>query len=106
MIRNAFQAITSSSRDGRGAIHLGVEWIEADKFPLRIYVTDDGPGIPAAVKERLFLPFETTKTQGTGLGCTICKLLIGKIGGEISVNSAMGRGSTFSLHIPNDSIIS
>ncbi len=65
-------------------------------------VADTGRGIPKANLPRIFDPFFTTKPvgKGTGLGLSICYGIIKKMGGEISVNSALGVGTTFHVHIP------
>jgi two-component system NtrC family sensor kinase len=67
-----------------------------------INVTDDGPGIPRANLARIFDPFFTTKPvgSGTGLGLSICYGIIHKMGGEITVKSAVDVGTTFSIRIP------
>jgi len=65
-------------------------------------VGDTGPGIPQANLARIFDPFFTTKAvgKGTGLGLSICYGIIHKIGGEISVNSAVGMGAVFHIRVP------
>lgn len=65
-------------------------------------VADTGQGIPKAVLPRIFDPFFTTKPvgKGTGLGLSICLGIIKKMGGEISVNSACGVGTTFHVRLP------
>ncbi len=67
-----------------------------------IDVADDGPGIPKANLSRIFDPFFTTKPvgKGTGLGLSICYGIIQKMGGEISVSSAVSLGTTFHVRIP------
>ncbi|MBP2029570.1 signal transduction histidine kinase [Methanohalophilus levihalophilus] len=73
---------------------------------LRISVSDNGIGIPEEEQKRIFEPFEqagvpsSTKAEGTGLGLTLVKNLIEMHGGNISVQSEPGRGSTFSFTIP------
>jgi PAS domain S-box-containing protein len=67
---------------------------------VRIVVADTGPGIPAEMMERLFVPFERlgaerTSVEGTGIGLSISKRLVELMGGEIGAVSEMGRGSTF-----------
>jgi two-component system, NtrC family, sensor kinase len=71
-----------------------------------IEVSDDGPGIAKANLQRIFDPFFTTKPvgKGTGLGLSICYGIIKKMGGEISVESHMGRGATFHVYIPLKSV--
>jgi PAS domain S-box-containing protein len=77
-----------------------------DNVQLRLAVTDTGIGIPAAVQARLFKSFaqadETIARRfgGSGLGLMICKRLAELMGGEIALDSAPGRGSTFSVTVP------
>jgi two-component system NtrC family sensor kinase len=65
-------------------------------------IADTGSGIAQANLQRIFDPFFTTKAvgKGTGLGLSICYGIINKIGGEISVNSAVGKGTIFHIRIP------
>ena len=69
---------------------------------LILEVSDDGPGIPEAYLPRIFDPFFTTKPvgKGTGLGLSICYGIITKMGGKISVSSAVEIGTTFRIQIP------
>jgi hypothetical protein len=69
--------------------------------PVRIEVTDSGPGISHDVQRSLFKPFTQADTSvsrkygGTGLGLAICKQLCQAMGGDIKVESEPGRGTTF-----------
>jgi len=67
-----------------------------------VEVADNGPGIPKANLNRIFDPFFTTKRvgKGTGLGLSICYGIIKKLGGEITVKSAVDVGTSFSVRIP------
>ncbi|MCK8601563.1 sensor histidine kinase [Desulfoferrobacter suflitae] len=67
-----------------------------------IDVADTGQGIPKANLQKIFDPFYTTKPvgKGTGLGLSICYGIIKKMGGEITVNSAVGIGTTFHVMLP------
>ncbi|WP_027474013.1 MHYT domain-containing protein [Curvibacter gracilis] len=73
---------------------------------LRVDVVDTGIGIPADRLERIFDPFSqadasmTRRFGGTGLGTTIARQLVQLMGGEISVSSALGQGSTFTVQVP------
>ncbi|OIQ50768.1 Wide host range VirA protein [Pseudodesulfovibrio hydrargyri] len=65
-------------------------------------VSDTGSGIPEANLSRIFDPFFTTKPvgKGTGLGLSIIYGIINKLGGTITVDSAVGRGTTFTISLP------
>ncbi|MBD2358016.1 GAF domain-containing sensor histidine kinase [Tolypothrix sp. FACHB-123] len=69
---------------------------------LKIQITDNGPGIPENIKERLFEPFFTTKPtgKGTGLGLSISHQIIEKHGGSLRCLSQHGEGTTFCIEIP------
>ncbi len=67
---------------------------------LAFRVSDTGKGIPQALQDRLFEPFFTTRTEGTGLGLAIVREVAQMHGGEISVQSVEGQGSTFCLKLP------
>ncbi|KFA46321.1 hypothetical protein S40293_06998 [Stachybotrys chartarum IBT 40293] len=69
-------------------------------------VQDTGPGIPAHMQQKVFEPFVqgdlglSKKFGGTGLGLSICHQLAGLMGGSISLQSTVGVGTTFTMHIP------
>ncbi|MBP1740931.1 MAG: two-component sensor histidine kinase, partial [Deltaproteobacteria bacterium] len=67
-----------------------------------VSVTDNGPGIPEDMQRKVFDPFFTTKSagKGTGLGLWISYSIMEKMGGNISMNSKVGEGTTFVVQIP------
>jgi PAS domain S-box-containing protein len=67
-----------------------------------IEIRDTGAGMPPEVLRRLFTPFFTTKPVGvgTGLGLSICHRIISSLGGEITVESTLGKGTTFRVFLP------
>ncbi len=67
---------------------------------VQIRISDTGPGIAPEVLAKIFTPFFTTKTQGTGLGLPICRQLMEHNGGSLEVESEVGRGTTFILLLP------
>jgi signal transduction histidine kinase len=73
---------------------------------LEVRVIDQGRGIPAAMKQDIFKPFQQVKAEdgadkkGTGLGLTICRNIVEQLGGKIGVDSIEGKGSTFWFSIP------
>lgn len=67
---------------------------------LRIAVRDHGAGIPAEVRARIFEPFVTTRTQGTGLGLAVAARLVHRHGGTLTVEEAPGGGARFLIDLP------
>ena len=90
---NAEQAMTSAH--GRGSLAVRTRYA-AGRRAVVIEIADDGPGIPAAVRHRIFDPFYTTKASGsgTGLGLTIARSILTEHGGHIRVESA-ATGTSF-----------
>lgn len=109
IIANAIDAIDSysiergewESKINRSTIAIATEYAMPDKIIVRI--SDNGPGIPENVKQRLFDPFFTTKPtgKGTGLGLSIgYKIVVEKHKGSLHCESLPGRGTEFSIEIP------
>ncbi len=67
---------------------------------IRVTVEDDGCGIPKPMMERVSEPFFTTKTDGNGLGLSICRSILWDIGGEMDINSTVGEGTRLQLDLP------
>ncbi|MCU1280788.1 MAG: Sensor protein, partial [bacterium] len=67
-----------------------------------IELSDNGVGIPAEIIGRIFDPFFTTKAVGvgTGLGLAICQRIVTDMGGELTVESEVGKGTTFRVALP------
>ena len=65
-----------------------------------VHVEDTGEGIPPDALEQIFEPFYTRKAQGTGLGLSIAKQIVEEHGGEIRVESELGKGARFSVFLP------
>jgi signal transduction histidine kinase len=67
-----------------------------------ITVTDNGPGIPDSIREKIFQPFFTTKPsgKGTGLGLSLSYDIIKAHGGDLQVESTVGKGTSFYIHLP------
>jgi PAS domain S-box-containing protein len=67
-----------------------------------VEISDDGPGMPQELAERVFDPFFTTKGvgEGLGLGLSICHGIVTALGGEISVESAVGKGTVVRVVLP------
>jgi signal transduction histidine kinase len=65
-----------------------------------IRIRDSGPGIPAELQEKVFEPFFSTKEEGTGLGLSISVRVIEQHGGQLTVKSEEGQGTTFVITLP------
>jgi signal transduction histidine kinase len=65
-----------------------------------IRVSDNGPGIPAHLRDKIFQPFFSTKEEGTGLGLSIAQRIISEHGGFLEMESTEGRGASFSIILP------
>jgi len=98
VILNIFVNAAQAMR-GAGAISVRLESL-AQVRCCRITVQDTGPGIPEAVRDRIFQPFFTTKGGGTGLGLPIAKRVIEHHGGEISVHCPPEGGTCVVLKLP------
>jgi len=68
--------------------------------PVRLQISDNGPGIPDAVRERLFEPFVTGRVGGTGLGLAIVQRAVEAHRGLVLVDSITGSGTTFTIFFP------
>ncbi len=67
---------------------------------VRVSVTDAGPGIPSAALATIFEPYFTTKREGMGIGLSASRSLVHEAGGDITVESSLGGGSTFHVYLP------
>jgi len=68
---------------------------------VRIVVSDTGPGIPAAERDKLFLPYYSTKGRGSGLGLAIVRRIVAEHGGSIDVTDNMPTGTRFIIELPS-----
>ncbi len=94
LIDNAIEAM-----ERRGVIVVSTERDEANHL-VRIVVADNGPGIPAAERDKLFLPYYSTKRRGSGLGLAIVRRIIAEHGGSIDVADHVPRGTRFTIELP------
>jgi signal transduction histidine kinase len=89
LLRNAAEAM-----DGRGAIDVAVE---RDGSTIVVTIADHGPGIPEELRQRVFEPYFTTKSDGTGLGLALVRQAVEAHGGRIAVTETPGGGATFTV---------
>jgi signal transduction histidine kinase len=70
---------------------------------VRFWVRDNGPGLTGEEQERLFTPFtrfDQVSTKGHGLGLSIVRRIVEKLGGQVGVESELGQGSLFTFTLP------
>ncbi len=92
LIENAVQAMPKGGKLEIACSRVGSE--------LLITIKDTGIGMPKEVVENIFKPFFTTKTRGTGFGLYTSKRIVEAHGGTITVESEVGKGTTFTIRIP------
>lgn len=88
-----------ASRDRKTPVHIETRYL-SERAMVEIRVTDRGCGIPAEDLDRVFIPFFTTKQQGTGLGLAVCQRIIHNHGGTIYPESRLGEGTAFVVQLP------
>ena len=102
-LRQVFLNLINNARDAikRGGV-IRIETAIGEGDSIEIRVSDSGPGIPKDNLTKVFDPFFTTKPagKGTGLGLSICHGIIEKLGGDITVSSEVGKGTTFTINLP------
>jgi two-component system, NtrC family, sensor histidine kinase HydH len=94
LLLNALDALGSGGR-----IEVGAQENPAQRHAT-LMIADNGPGIPAALRDKLFEPFVSSKASGTGLGLTICRRIVENHGGTITVDNRPTGGAVFTIQLP------
>src|SRR3990170_3412556 len=76
--------------------------VAATESACRIVIADTGSGIPPEIRDRIFMPFFTTKARGTGLGLSTAKRLVDAHRGRIGVECPPGGGTVVTIELPRD----
>ncbi len=111
LINNAFYAVNEKSKsEHTPSTYQPTVKVSTAQFPphegevayIELIVSDNGPGIPDSIKDKIFQPFFTTKPtgQGTGLGLSLSYDIVKAHGGELRVESKEGEGTLFSIQLP------
>jgi len=90
-------SIDAMDKKGKIEIHTS---FDKERQRVRVEIADSGPGIPEKERERLFLPYFSTKKKGTGLGLAIVNQVINEHGGSIDVDNNKPQGAKFIIQIP------
>ncbi|HEY7839723.1 MAG TPA: ATP-binding protein [Terriglobales bacterium] len=96
LLRNACEAIVQSRQGG----HVQVSFAGWERQRARILFTDDGPGVPTELSEKIFIPFFTTKPSGTGLGLAMVHKIITAHQGSILLTDASPGHTVFTVLLP------
>ncbi|MGQ0551878.1 MAG: sensor histidine kinase [Planctomycetota bacterium] len=94
LIVNAQQAMA-----GLSGGELLIETVAREPF-VEVQITDTGPGIAPEIQEKVFRPWYSTKTGGTGLGLPTARRILEELGGELRMQSEPGRGTRFTAVVP------
>lgn len=97
LIKNVQEAVGS---EAPGRISIRLYRPEEEERMVALDFRDNGPGIPAELRERLFEPYVTGKTRGTGLGLAIVKKIVEEHGGQIRIDADCRDGAGFVLTLP------
>ncbi len=99
LARNAAEAASGNPAGGRVTIRGEVDR-SGPLQGLRIYITDNGSGIPAEDLSKIFVPFYTTKANGTGLGLAVVQKIVVQHGGSIEARNQSSGGAEFVVWLP------
>ena len=94
VVDNAIEAM-----DRQGHVLIETQYDQPNQL-VRIVVADDGPGIPPGEREKLFLPYYSTKRRGSGLGLAIVRRIIAEHGGTIDASDNEPHGTRFTIELP------
>ena len=94
LVDNAIEAMNQ-----QGTIEIETQHEPANSL-VRIVIADNGPGIPPAERDKLFLPYYSTKQRGSGLGLAIVRRIVAEHGGSIDVTDNVPRGTRFAIELP------
>ena len=93
LLKNSIQAL-----EGKIGGKIEINLTRCEK--LRIYITDNGKGIPPELQEKIFVPFFTTKTEGMGIGLSLCQQIIKKHGGNFYLQESQKGKTVFVIEWP------
>ncbi len=105
LVDNAIEALTEAretgrmSRDAAGVIAIDTAFLPAHGV-VRLRVADNGPGLPAGDRSKLFMPYYSTKGRGSGLGLAIVRRIIAEHGGSIEAADNTPHGTCFTIELP------
>jgi two-component system sensor histidine kinase HydH len=101
LLRQAFKNLLQNAFHAGDKIRIDIEQTDlSGRQGVSIAIKDNGEGIPMTDFNKIFMPFYTTKSKGTGIGLALVQKIALAHGGSVNVNSKEGKGSTFRLFLP------
>jgi PAS domain S-box-containing protein len=106
LVQNAIEAMPGGgrlillTRVSLDAVYGKVDAGSGARPLVEVQVTDEGPGIPETLRDRVFDPFVTTKPRGLGLGLALSARIVEEHRGALRVTSTSGKGTTFTVYLP------
>jgi signal transduction histidine kinase len=100
LLMNAYEAMGGKGHVTISAEPVRLEDVGDGRDAVLVQFTDDGPGIPQDVAEKVFDPFFTTKAQGSGLGLAIVRKIVDAHDGRIDLRTSPGQGTTIRVTLP------
>ena len=97
LLRNSADAV--ADREGRARIRIAGRTVASGQS-VQVDFEDDGPGIPAELRDQVFVPFFTTRTRGTGLGLALVQRTLVDMGGTIEAGQGTLGGALFRIRLP------
>lgn len=103
LLKQAIKNLVHNAIDAGDRVWIDVEkGVSLNKDGVFIVVRDNGAGVSVKNMDKIFMPFYTTKDKGSGIGLALVQKIATEHGGNVSVESRDGEGSTFSVFLPND----
>ncbi len=100
LVVNALQAMASHARPEGHRLELRA--LAREPEGLSLLVCDSGPGVPLELRERIFFPFFTTRSGGSGIGLALVQKVAASHGGSVGVSDGAAGGACFALHLPGE----